>query len=92
LFIPLAKSQNLNIYFLNGHFKICRLGAVEEIPQKNILFPEFLRLFPPEGGQAGKFQGALIFWFLFYQEKRNPPEAELISRHRCRDINSAFPG
>jgi len=27
-----------------GHFEICRLGAVEEIPQKNILFPEFLRL------------------------------------------------
>jgi hypothetical protein len=41
----LSQSRKVLIFiFLDGHFEICRLGAVEEIPQKNILFPEFLRL------------------------------------------------
>jgi hypothetical protein len=37
------------------------IRADEEIPKKNEIFPEFLRMLPPEGGQAGKLQGALIF-------------------------------
>ena len=36
-----------------------------------------------EAAQAN-FNWALIFWFLFYQEKRNPPEAFLAAAPRLR--------
>jgi hypothetical protein len=28
----------------NSHSEICRLGTAEKIAQKNIIFPQFLRL------------------------------------------------
>jgi hypothetical protein len=40
-----------------------------------------------EAAQAN-FNWALIFWFLFYQEKRNPPEAFLAAAQRLRRAKS----
>jgi len=40
--LPKVHKDRLFI-FKNGHSEIWRLGVVKEIPQKNIIFQEFLR-------------------------------------------------
>ena len=74
--------HNYHIFVFTGHSEICRLRAVEEIPQKNGIFPEFLRLLRQiSGGQwlfayflvgqkVGPGRENLDFLVLFYQEKR----------------------
>jgi hypothetical protein len=68
----------------NGHSEICRLGTIEEIQQKNIIFPEFLRSIrqisvgprtfcPPKAGCRRQ----CLLGIDFLPAKRGPPEVTL---------------